>query len=646
MRRIAGTRIETFTHPERGPVLAALTDRAGAFLTVDASGVPTVYGPDALPTDPKGDLAAMFESAVARKDRRVDWSKNLSDGLSFFGLFRPGEDSFVESAARAAAARAQQRAGQAGPALAAELRNEISLALRNALAPLMAAMDADALRALRAVSSFTAAEFGFYARGDGSAASMERRKRRLQAADAYPLLAGAMARNLRTKLAIDRSAPLNEEMIQAFGQNRKQEPVIGKALLRRLQGLDWPVPEGVTPEWLAERVGELPADWFPKTPEEWDAFMTVARGLGRNLPQRLGMSFADLVKNCGGKWVDFRKRLAKAYTDARPPEGMDEAERTEWLRNPPKPDESYEALNNAAIGLADMVEAYARLVVLPAAGLANPDNKPFLAEPQRNAARHAAAELLFGGKNAAAMFEISRHYHTQAERVLEAATGHQPAARVEFKEVAEDGWAPLCNQVQAPNGVWVMPLTDPRELQDEGRHGKNADGSHGLHHCVGGYSEACKTRGHHILSFRYIDEEGRISRQSTIEIDAIAEGDRKFKVCQHQGKGNGKIPDASREAWEWFQEAVWTEQVRLNYEGIRTYMVTQRTRRDDDVERVCGYKWREEGAFETALGAFSEWMPKGLRGLPAAEFLALPEVQAASDAIMPRHRALAPSGPA
>jgi hypothetical protein len=472
---------------------------------------------------------------------------------------------------------------------------------------------------------------------------MERRQRRLQAAAAYPMLAAAMARNLRAKLAIDGAKPLNEELIQAFGKSRSQEPVFSKGLLRRLHGLDWPVPDGVSPEWLAERIGEIPADWFPKTPEEWEAFLVVARGLGRNLPQRIGIPFSDLVKGCSGKWVDFRRRLAKSYFDTRPPEDLDEEGRRAWLRSPPVPDESFEALHNAAIDLADMVDQFSRLVVLPAAGLSNPDNKPFLAETQRTVARHAAAELLFGGKNAGAMFEISRHYHTQAEHVLEQATGHAMLTPTEFKEVAEDGWAPLCNQVQAPNGVWIVPLTDPRELADEGRglngSPRNADGSDGLCHCVGGYSSSCRDHGHHILSFRYI-ENGMIKRLSTIELGPIAEGDLKFKVCQHRGHRNGKAPDVSAQAWEWFQDAVWSNQMALNHAGIRSYMVTLTKRRDDDVERACGYKWREEGAFEHALRAFDEWLGKGLRQISPPDFIALPEIARVSNEIMPRHRSM------
>jgi hypothetical protein len=646
MKRIPATRIESFTHPVHGIVAVAIADGqqgagdVGAFLTVDAAGVPTVYGPDPLPCGSQHDLIEMLDQAAARKGRRVDWSAELSEGLSFFGLFGKAANSAADVCVRAACAR--------NPKIpAAEMTDAVHANLKAALAPVVAAIDTEALHALRASSSFSRSDFSFYARGDGSAASMERRQHRLQAAAAYPVLAASMARNLRTKLAIDAAKPLNEELILAFGQTRGKEPVFSKALLRRLHGLDWPVPVGVSPEWLAERIGEIPADWFPKTPEEWDAFLVVARGLGRTLPQRIGVSFGDLVKGCSGKWIDFRRRLAKSYFDSRPPEDLDEEGRRAWLRSPPVPDESFEALHNAAVDLADMVEHFSRLVVLPAAGLSNPDSKPFLAETQRSAARHAAAELLFGGKNAAAMFEISRHYHTRVEHVLEQATGHGAPAAIEFKQVAQDGWAPLCNQVQAPNGVWIVPLTDPRELADEGRgfsatSTRNDDGTDGLAHCVGGYASSCRDSGHHILSFRLI-EEGTTKRLSTIELDAIVEGDRKFKVCQHRGLRNGKAPDPAVQAWEWFQDAAWNDQITINYEGIRSYMVTQMKRRDDDVERACGYKWKEEGAFENALRAFDEWLGKGLRQISPSDFIALPEIARVSDDIMPRHRTMAPA---
>lgn len=646
MKNIHGTRIESFTHPVHGAVAVAIAagrtgDDIGAFLVVDGAGVPAVYGPDPLPCDPRTDLAAMLDQSVARKGRRVDWtSEQLSEGLSFFGLFGKSDNSAADVCVRAACAH--------NPKIpVAEMTDAVHARLKSAIAPVFAAIDTDALHALRASSSFSRSDFAFYAHGDGSATTMERRQRRLQAAAAYPVLAASMARNLRAKLAIDGAKPLNEELIQAFGQTRTKEPVFSKALLRRLQGLDWPVPPGVSPEWLAERIGEIPADWFPKTPEEWESFLVVARTLGRTLPQRIGIPFGDLVKGCSGKWIDFRRRMAKSCFDSRPPEDLDEEGRRAWLRSPPTPDESFEALHNAAIDLGDMIDHFSRLVVLPAAGLANLESKPFLAETQRSAARHAAAELLFGGKNACAMFEISRHYHTRAEHVLEQATGHETAHAIEFKQVAEDGWAPLCNQVQAPNGVWIVPLTDPRELADEGRgyagsSPRNVDGTDGLSHCVGGYSSSCRDSGHHILSFRYIEED-TMKRLSTIELDAVTEGDRKFKVCQHRGTRNGKAPDAAAQAWDWFQDAVWNNEIAINYEGIRSYMVTQMKRRDDDVERACGYKWKEEGAFENALRAFDEWLGKGLRQITAADFIALPEIVRVSDEIMPRHRTMSPA---
>lgn len=645
MKNIPGTRIESFTHPVHGAVAVAISagrtgDDIGAFLVVDAAGVPSVYGPDPLPCDPRDDLIAMLDQSIARKGRRIDWSnERLSEGLSFWGLFGKSDNSAANICVRAACAH--------NPKIPiAEMTAAVDARLKASIAPVFAAIDTEALRALRASSAFSRSDFAFYARGDGRAASMERRQRRLQAAVAYPLLAASMARNLRAKLAIDGAKPLNDELIQAFGQTSTKEPVFSKALLRRLHGLDWPVPPGVSPEWLAERIGEIPADWFPKTPEEWESFLVVACVLGRTLPRRIGISFGDLVKGCGGKWVDFRRRMAKSCFDSRPPEDLDEAGRRAWLRSPAILDESFEALNNAAIDLSDMVDHFARLVVLPAAGLANPDNKPFLAETQRGAARHAAASLLFGGKNACAMFEISRHYHTQAEHVLAKATNHEPGV-IEFKQVAEDGWAPLCNQVQAPNGVWIVPLTDPRELADEGRgfsntSSRNADGTDGLSHCVGGYSSSCRDNGHHILSFRHI-EDGVIKRLSTIELDAVIEGDRKFNVCQHRGRRNGKPPDVAAQAWEWFQDAVWHNGVAINYEGIRSYQVTQMKRRDDEIEMACGYKWKDEGAFENALRAFDEWLGKGLRQISASDFIALPEIARVSDEIMPRHRTMSPA---
>lgn len=624
---IKNIKIGSFTHPERGIVAGVLVlgrtgaEVGGAFISVDAFGIPTVYGPISQPANAmKFDLATTFDhiQGVAGKAAWAD--KFLSDGLSYFGLFRRRDtDTIIDLCTRAQADLERHPDD--------ETVAEIRRAFMTAMAPVVGALDTEALNALRATSGFSRSDFAFYARGDGGSEREKRRTHRLQAAAAYPMLAAAMARNLSAKLAIDAAKPLTEALIGAFGR-RDQKAVFTKGSLRRLQGLDWPVPNGVTPEWLAEKLGALPPDWFPKTPEHWEAFLTIARGLGRTLPTMTGFSFPDLLAGCGGNWTDFRRRLAKAYTDTRPPENLDEEKRRDWLRNPVRPDESFDALQNAVIELETMVETFARLVVLPAAATLGGDVKPYLGEAQRIASRQAAANLLFAGKNTAAMFEVSRHFATQLEHVLAAVAGEETAPS--FREVAADGWAPLCNAVVAPNGVSIVPLTDPRELKDEGED---------LSHCVSGYSEQCR-RGHHILSFRLVEPSGQFKRLSTIELGPVADGERSFRVCQHRGKRNGPPPALAAEAWDWFKMAVADGRIALNYQGIRHYLVAQVAKWNDDVERACRYEWREEGAIERALRAFELYLPKGLRNLPLQQFVELPEIIAVGSEITPRRVAM------
>ncbi|MGY3581840.1 hypothetical protein ACVIGB_000089 [Bradyrhizobium sp. USDA 4341] len=632
-------KIGSFVHPELGIVAGVLvlgrtgTEVTGAYITVSNLGVPTVYGPlseRAVVLDE--DLAEAFERIRKGPAAKSEWAdKKLSEGLSYFGFFRRDEASTIVDLCM----RAQSDDGRQADD---ETLSEIRRSFMKAMSPVVAAIDGEALKALRATAGFSRSDFAFYAPGEGGADREQRRIQRLQAASAYPMLAVAMARNLRTKLAIDGAKPLAEALIDGFGL-RDGRPVFSKGVLRRIQSLDWPVPNGITPEWLAEKLGSLPPDWFPKNPEEWNAFLSSARGLGRTLPSVSGMPFPDLVAGCGGKWTDFRKRLAKAHTDTRPPENLDEEQRREWMRNPVVPDESFGALQNAVVELEHMIETFARLVVMPAAATLGGETKPYLGEPQRAAARHAAARLLFGGKNAAAIFETSRHFATQLEHIQQIAAGEP--VRPAFKQVAEDGWAPLCNAVLAPNGVSIIPLTDPRELADEGRglggtSTLNEDGSHGLAHCVGGYSESCRKQGHHIMSFRLINQDGSFKRLSTIELLPISEGDREMKVKQHRGRRNGEPPADARDAWDWFRQAVRDTRVPLNFEGIRQYLIGLVSNWNDDVERMCGYKWREEGAIERALRAFDPYLGKGLRGLSVQRFLELPDIDAVGIEITPR----------
>src|SRR5690606_9208877 len=142
----------------------------------------------------------------------------------------------------------------------------------------------------------------------------------------------------------------------------------------------------------------------------------------------------------------------------------------------------------------------------------------------------------------------------QGAQIETGATAGAETSCVEVEiTVAEDGWPPLCNPVQAPNGVWIVPLTDPRELNDEGRAAPDSNGVCGLNHCVGGYAYACRSGRSHILSLRAGGSHGPgIKRLSTVEIMSVVPGEVDLNVRQHRGPSN-RAPDRSATlALEWF----------------------------------------------------------------------------------------------
>ena len=621
------------------------------------------------------------------------------------------------------------------------------------LVRMRSALDPLALEALRAVGDFKWRDYLFYAEPG------EKGVIRRQAASVYPLFAALMVERPSIKGAIDRRESLADALQAAFGED-KGKPRLGKGVLKRIQGIAWPTG-GLDPVETAQALAAIPADWFPKDREEWIAFCDITATVGTMLPMTTGQSIETLYAGSGGKWVDFRTRCARAYTDTRPPEGYDsdppeclfgeslkalssawdwkaaagmtpddlrsaaatfaqdfefpepierpddydvalvtewlvhnstflrvknaidwkslaklprdkvEAASLEaasrvtdlpshmtregiagWIQRINMPDLSREALHTACVDVDDMLDSFARKVVLPVAALRSGLNEIYLAQVSREEARRAAAKVLCGGMTANAILESSRWFHSQAAAFLQAGADVLPpeerkrreaeAARaaalnvlgIDITHIPADGWAPLCPIVQAPNGVFVVPLTDPTLLQMEGRRGINADGTEGLHHCVGGYDEACR-RGHHILSLREVVG-NTYRRLSTCEIHPIVYGDPHINVKQHRGMNNQAIPERAARAFEWFRASLANGAITLNYDGIRRHLASIGIRADD-LDGICGYDWHDASRIDRAMAPWAKLVSKPYRGMTLEQFGSEPEVVAVSEIFNPSY---------
>jgi len=322
-----------------------------------------------------------------------------------------------------------------------------------------------------------------------------------------------------------------------------------------------------------------------------------------------------------------------------------------WIRRLYAPDASREAMRTACIGVDDMIGTFAKKVILPLAALRSGLQDAYLAQVHREEARAAAAKVLCGGMAAATIFESSRWFHSQFEQILAAGADRQTDAErlkretearksralnalgINEAEIPQDGWAPLCAISQAPNGVYIVPLTDPRLLEMEGRFGINDDGTEGLYHCVGGYSEKCR-RGSHILSLRDLTEGQGFVRLSTADIAPIVYGDKHIDIHQHYGKGNGQAPERAVRAMEWFTSAVAFGTVPLNYDGIKQHLGALSIR-SDEVAAACGYDWRDEDRIGRAMAPWGKLVGKRYRKMGLEAFGAEPEIAAITNLFNP-----------
>ncbi|WP_408902718.1 hypothetical protein [Methylobacterium radiotolerans] len=487
-------------------------------------------------------------------------------------------------------------------------------------------IDARALHALRAADRIDVSSYLFFA-GDGPKADHRR-----QAAGTYPLLAGAMSRLPTVKMRIDAGSSLADALEMAMGRREDGRPTLPKAALKRLQGIEW-AADAMAPEQLAEALGSISPQNVPRTREDFEAFAAVASTIGRMLPS-VGLTFDVLAADSQGKWAEFRRRTAKAAMERRPPQGLDAEGIAEWRRNPPPPDESVEALRAACVDLEEMVDMFARTLVLPAASAAS-DEMPILGEIQRRQAREVAAQILIGTKTAPGAFLATRAWHGTAMEMLAVVRGGDPELVERLQAVAEDGWAPIAQAMTAPNGLFILPLTDPRMLADEGRgwglRGEestlNADGSRGLNHCVATKESYCRQGTMHVLSIRRVNADGTFERLSTPSILGVPQGSTEIRPNEHRAFGNTNPSAEAAAAWKWYKDGLSSGAIPINHDMIREVTVRERKRWSDDVARGALYDWRKDELLERAFSAWRPYLPKAMQSMPLADFLARPDIR-------------------
>ncbi len=620
------------------PVLTLMTVGVDGQVTFTRATIQASRLPQGAAADGRGPIAAAMDCLDAPDTRTAETT--FSEGLEWFGL-RRGTSGLAKRFAQSFAVT--YPAADAAPEAVAEAMDRMARTI--AEKAVGDVLDSEAIHALRAIGTFPASAYAFYAvHGD-------RRVARHQAAAAYPLLAGAMSQKFGLKMAVDSRKPLGEAFEKAFGVDPTGRTRLPKALQKRIQGLEW--GDGNVPfEVVADALAGLPPEWFPKSETDWKAFLDVADTLLRYLPPIIGENSASLANGCGGKWAEFRRRVAKSATNTMPPEDLPEIEKERWK---PVVDDSKDALSAATLGVIDMVRHFRDLVLLPVSADGAREDIP-LSEETKRAAGEVGGRLLCRGKSLPAILDLQRAWHTRAASINESVVAEdvrrERALREErlsqgvLREVPEDGWAPLCNVVVAPNGVTVMPLVSPLELTEEGCHGTNPDGTEGLHHCVGGYVGSCKQQGHHIVSFRDYDEEpfkakGKqrppFVRLSTAEFGKLDADSNKVSLRQNRSRHNTAPSHRAQAAYDWFVTEVESGNIPINRAGIMTYM-TQRVRPRDDVQDLAGYDRRSQDLVAIALRAWTPLMDKRFRDIDVEGLRSMPELEDLVEAVAPSFR--------
>lgn len=472
---------------------------------------------------------------------------------------------------------------------------------------LLSIVDRRAIEALRAVSAPSLLNLEFYS-GDG-----ERSSRRRQAASSMPPLAGILANNITLKMTIDRSKPLTDGLIDFLGSRTTGS--IGKGAIRRFSGVT-DKPYGTDIDTVIEFASRIPADWIPTGEDEWKIFCMIGDGV----INRLRLSAAEtttFLKGCSGRWQAFASRMVAP---------LSEQERGEGL----------EVSIPVAFGqLRDVMECLVNIVVLPMAVHGKFASKVTVNTEVKQYAFALAKRMLLGEKSAPALIELSRKWHTQRAVILDATRLAEQENRVSLLgEIPHDGWPPLCDPVVAPNGLVIVPLNSPDQLQWESSKAKDPTGAPGLSHCVWSYPTKCLSGESHIVSIREFDENGAYSRISTVEFARLHPTSNRLTVVQNQGFGNSTPSGQSRDAVTWFTEAVALGQIPLKRDLMQAF------ERDvlgemDGVERQCGYDWRDGELLRRAIAPWGPYIDRKYRELGLKEFHALDDFSPIREAIVP-----------
>ncbi len=451
-------------------------------------------------------------------------------------------------------------------------------------------------------------------------------KRRLQAAQAYPLLAERLAHDDQFRTVIDGGQPLAAAVAQRIG--------LKQGHLRRIRNLTAPIPanrvfdhgavaQGADPlgvnrtrlyslggEFSLDRFIELmngyPADWVPDNDGGWNDFIDIMSSCALPLNAAFGVPVETVLKSSRGNWSGFKSALATAF-------------------DTPVREFDRRGLALATSDALELVDDFCRCVVLPQLLCSIAEVREPLPSPLENdmfRARRISFGVIAGnsGNIAGKLFSSARSWIARIPALMEAENRNAPEQSADAAQFqADNSWPRLADNFTAKNGLVVQNLNSESDLREE---------SSRLSHCVGRlYLRKARNGNCHIFSVRSADLS---ASHSTIELTPPGSGFEthvlaNLSIVQHKGRANRRPRrDAAQACWEWF-EALRSGELSSNIDDVRNWRERQRelfshnnpqslrgaAAIEMEWSAALGRRWREK---ELRAAVWEEWQTHILKG--------------------------------
>ena len=342
---------------------------------------------------------------------------------------------------------------------------------------------------------------------------------------------------------------------------------------------------GVTAALVLAR---LPYDWRPKGEDEWKTLLDLARALHRSFSIVAGAVPDAALLSVKGRWTSFAEQIARQLDC-----GIDETP---------------QRLSTALDGVRDFVDSFSRQV-LQAARLAQGE-PPASVRADAATINKAARALLLGGRSLPRILEESALWHSRL---------HEMQSLIVSTSMGAVAWSwKPCLPDWSDEDYDFVVLKSEAELADEGRKGRNQDGSLGLDHCAVTYGRACMEGRSRIVSLRRRLPGGGFERLSTAQVDL-----KHLTVVQHRSAGNLKPAPVCHTAILKYVYAL-GETLPVDLAGAAF------TPDDEQKERLAhtGYDYAFPGAFEASADAWSPFLPRPVRGWDIGAFAAFARSEA------------------